>query len=60
MDQKQSLQDAIAALRQFRNGFTVGETIDAESGLTADHLAAIISSVETLSKDVVGEDPEQG
>jgi hypothetical protein len=60
MDQKQNLQDAIAALRHFRATLNIGQTVDEESGLTADHLATIIQSIETLSDDIVADDPEQG
>ncbi len=60
MDQKQNLQNAIAALRQFRATFNIGEMVDRESGLTADHLTTIIQVIECLSDNVVAEDPEQG
>jgi hypothetical protein len=60
MDHKQDLREAIAALRQFRATFNIGETVNEESGLTADHLTTIVQSVETLSDDVVADDPEQG
>lgn len=60
MDHKQDLREALAALRRFRATFGIGQLVDEESGLTADHLAIIINEVEDLSDEVVADDPEQG
>jgi hypothetical protein len=52
-----SLDTALDHLRRFRATFNDGEPVDEESGLTADHLTAIICAVEAFGEDVVAGDP---
>jgi hypothetical protein len=52
-----SLTDALAHLRRFRDTFDQGEPVDEESGLTADHLTAIICAVEAFGEDAVAGNP---
>jgi hypothetical protein len=55
-----SLDTALEHLRRFRATFNDGEPVDEESGLTADHLTAIICAVEAFGEDVVAGDPWPG
>ncbi|MEG3164440.1 hypothetical protein U1701_07520 [Sphingomonas sp. PB2P19] len=46
MHQAPDLDDAVAGLKAFRATWNHGETIDEESGLTADDLNVLISFAE--------------
>jgi hypothetical protein len=46
MDQAPDLNDALARLKAFRSTWNPGETIDEESGLTADDIDTLISFVD--------------
>jgi hypothetical protein len=51
-----SIPTALDRLRQFRATFDEGDTVDEESGLSADDLTAIINAVEAFGEDVVAGD----